>query len=152
MGEDEGLRDLGDVESGLPRIVVEGDKIIVEEGDWVARDVADDLVEEFLPAKKKEQDENDEKDLEELFDLDLAKEGLDGVRAFGDGVFEEDYKSKGFEGNYEEVKQDIEYRAQVVGNVEERPEDIWGKRSNLEMMGFRDEEAEKKRASARFRA
>lgn len=157
-------------EGDLPRIVVEDDSIIVEDGDWVARDVADG---------DESSDDDEEKEKEALEDLavsygaaeavlhltlrslgskyprregkDLVEEALRGVEDFSEGVSGKtgDVYDAGENFGYDEVG-NVEYDVSS-GMIEERPEDVWGKRSGLEIAGFRDEEVERKRADARFR-
>jgi hypothetical protein len=145
MSEDESLRDLGGAESDLPRIVVEDDSIIVfEENNWGERDVVSD------------EGDNDEGDVEERGLEDLAvsyDEGLiESVVEGREGDVEEksgkDFYDVGkFEGAYEEVGE-AEYDV-GLHKVEERTEEVWGKRSGLEIAGFRDFEAEEKRRRRR---
>jgi len=151
---DVGLEDLD-----LPRIVVEKDSIVVFEEDWVERNVdallgdgndeeddANEMLERiaFLPERKiAEEDRKDVSELEEV--VGFSEKRSDGYRV-------SEVKDSYDLGKYEGVGggdkiEDVSY---VKVEVEvERVEDRWGKRSMLEVAGFRDEEAEKKRKEKR---
>ena len=149
----------GDVEDGvlgdldLPRIVVEGDRIVVEEGDFIERDVGEEI----------------DVDLEEEALVESLEEvvgGIDGivVSESGEGVSyglgekkdsgdlygsDKLYEDKGYESNAVgsgqlTVDSDVGIKSQAEIEDERR-----GGRSMLEIVGFKDEEAEKKRKERR---
>lgn len=144
---------MGD-ESDLPRIVVEGDSIIVlEENDWVGRDV------------KGEEESEEEEDLDkegkkglDIENLVLHEDGLKGVLEEAVGGLGLESK-EGMEGLYnasgrelydnehynvkEEANPEADIRIMPAVNVDEL-EQIKN-RTRMESAGFKDFEAEKRR-------
>ncbi len=158
MSEDEGLRDVGESEerSDLPRIIIEDDRIIVEENDWVGRDEKsedekisdldiDKLLEDgvvFFPNGDPDKLSNksfvrDESELED---------GVGGGEISNDeeNFYDVQKSSDEFYGGsaYDEKKDEYEIGIGDVGEVEGVR---LGDRSMLEVAGFRNFEKEKKR-------
>ncbi|NPE26641.1 hypothetical protein HNV12_01400 [Methanococcoides sp. SA1] len=164
MSEDEDSRDLGvsEKKSDLPRIVVDDDRIVVEEGDWVERDI---LGEEFEGV---DEDSEEEIDVDKLLEDGVVLSDKPFVRDDEESELEESvgggevkreevevYNSrKGSNEFYAEEayggkKEDYEVGVGGIGEVAEFEELRPGERSMLEVAGFRDEEAEKRRKEKR---
>ncbi len=156
----------------LPRIVVEDDRIVVEEGDWVKRDVvieegSEDLsdgdIEKFLKEDVAFFPEGfvrdvESEDLEELVggeDVETEKKG--GVLYDANEDFQELYEGEAYDSggeieNYEAGVSSGEVVSSMrddSGEFESEENIRRGGRSMLEIAGFRDEEAEKKRKRKR---
>jgi len=135
----------GDLEeSDLPRIVVTDDSIFVEDNDWVKKDV----VSEEVSGEDEVEEKLVEGDLEEIVgneDLDTGEDSKDELYKVGSRV-DDFYSSGSYDARNSFGDYENSVKAELVDLDEERVD-----RSMLEIAGFRDEEAKKKRKEKRER-